>query len=247
MFSLTHKNLLTGPVKAELEQYVPRIGRWAKKEHAASGEHGAMTAESMTLQSARVGEVVELPLDNARFEPDPNSVTNGTVTWTLNTATTNYIRIIRVGQMALVQFNLDTTMTGDGAPPPAYFVPTALVIKLPELHGLYSGRGVIVDPNNLNFFYGRGPYGGSCEYHNVGSAFGFTFGVIPTIAQVTRTAAATRYETTIVLNGPASGFGFPAGSYFWPYAAAGVGDIRVKGYCWITLTPDNSIIQPFEP
>lgn len=88
-------------------------------EHNTDGTHGDMSADSLSLQEARVGEIVELPYDSGRY-------TSVGGTWTVGSDDQIYLRYSRLGQLVFVEFSLYGTVI-------AAATPDELIIRVAEL------------------------------------------------------------------------------------------------------------------
>jgi hypothetical protein len=123
MFGLKFREQLTGAFRDEIEQLVAALSAWAGVEHNEDGTHGDVTADTISIHDAILGEPVNLPYSSARF------FTSSSAVWTVDEADVVYLRATRLGQLVLVQFNLTTTgLTVDTS--------DSLFIRLPELHAI---------------------------------------------------------------------------------------------------------------
>lgn len=105
-----------------VETSVRNLRTFLSKEHNDDGTHADVTAESITLQGAAVGEVVNLPFDASRF-------TALAATWTVGSGDVKYFRASRVGQLVTLEFNIrHTAITVD--------TPDQLYINIPEFHAI---------------------------------------------------------------------------------------------------------------
>lgn len=125
-FSLKWRSELSGAILREFESLVSSLVSWTTTEHNGDGTHTAITAESLSLQGALVGELTDLPFSATRY------TASGGGAWVVAAVDQLYLRASRLGQLALVQFNLETTDTTGAAA-------SDLVIRLPELAPL-AGR-----------------------------------------------------------------------------------------------------------
>ena len=126
-FALKFREQLTGAIRDEFENLVSSITGWSRLEHNTDGTHGDVTATSLSLQGAGVGELVDLPYDAARF------YTGGSGVWTVAEADLQYLKATRIGQIVIVWFGIDdSALTVD--------VAEQLYIRIPEFHAFPSSR-----------------------------------------------------------------------------------------------------------
>lgn len=127
-FALNFREQLTGAIRDQFEQLVAWLNGWTRIEHNEDGTHSDVTAESLTLQGGRVGEVTSLPYDSARFDTGDSAV------WTVASSSFDYLLYSRVGQIVTLWFSLsDTEITSSSA--------GQLLIKIPELYRLKFANG----------------------------------------------------------------------------------------------------------
>ena len=129
MVNLNFRDLIKGTVGDEFDNLVARLNKMWGVEHVDDGTHGDITADSLDLQGAAVGEFVDLqPHASVRF------TASGTTVWTVTDAKVNYLKYTRTGQLVTLFFSVidtdTTTATGD-----------TLIILLPELHVIPFGPG----------------------------------------------------------------------------------------------------------
>jgi hypothetical protein len=109
-------------LKQDLSRLQSTINNAWEIEHNADGSHGDVTADSLTLNGLKVGELQNLPYDSARY------VSGGSGTWTV--AEANQVRLAwaQIGRLAFVTLVLDQTIVSVDTPT------NGLLIKLPEIH-----------------------------------------------------------------------------------------------------------------
>lgn len=100
------------------------------QEHNADGSHKDVVADSVTLQGAVVGELIDLPFDARRF-----SAYGANCTWTVDSTDQIALRASRIGQLVFVQFRFDGTALA------GVDTPDSLEITLPEFHMLPAISG----------------------------------------------------------------------------------------------------------
>lgn len=123
--SLKFRDQLPDPTARELDQLTAAYNALLQAEHHGDGSHAAMTADSLTLQTARVGEYDNEVFDAIRFFGE------GSAVWTVTSSNVLYFRVSRIGQLAFIQFNLQgTTIATDTS--------GSLFIRVPELHAIPS-------------------------------------------------------------------------------------------------------------
>lgn len=123
MFGLKWADQLTGAIRDEFESLAAALIGWTGAEHNNDGTHSDITADTISIHDAVIGEPVNLPYSSARFFTSSSGV------WTVAEADVVYLRATRIGQLVFVQFNLTTTgLATDTA--------DSLYIRLPELHAL---------------------------------------------------------------------------------------------------------------
>lgn len=123
--SLKFRDLLPQAVVSELDQLVSGVNGWLTQEHKDDGSHADVTADTVTLQGAQVGEMFDLAYTSTRFFAE------GAAVWTVSSGNQLFFRGSRIGQMVFVEFNLQGTAI-------ATDTPGSLFIRLPELHALPS-------------------------------------------------------------------------------------------------------------
>ena len=122
MFNLRYRDILPSSTGDELDNLNGQLSAFAEQEHNEDGSHGAITADSVTVQGAAMGEVVDLAHDQARYE------VNGGTSWTVASEDQVYLRFSRIAQTVFLQFFIQTSVVvGD---------PDFLIINLPELHAI---------------------------------------------------------------------------------------------------------------
>ena len=122
MFGLKFRDVLPASVADEFDNVLPAIRKFLDREHKQDGTHSAITADSVSLQGAAIGEVVDIAHDAERYK-----VSGGT-SWTVAAEDQVYLRYIRIGQKVDLQFYLQTTVVAG--------TPGFLVINIPELHAI---------------------------------------------------------------------------------------------------------------
>lgn len=154
------------PVAQEFKQLTSSMNQYVAKEHNVDGTHSAVTADHVKIGGNLVGEWVELTVDQSRLDDD-----TGTVTWTLNANDSNLIQYCLVGNLAIIQFYIDGTLSssdGDKA--------SALYIKIPEInvqrYRVSTGRIIIFNSigagnNNTD---GHFPFDTLAYYGSTGSS-----------------------------------------------------------------------------
>jgi hypothetical protein len=122
-FGLKFREQLTGAIRDEFEQLVASLNGWSRTEHNGDGSHSDISADSVTLQGAPVGTLIDLPYDATRFFAEPSAV------WTVQAGDLDYLKATRIGQIVTVWFRVqNTAITVDAA--------QDLQIRLPELHAI---------------------------------------------------------------------------------------------------------------
>lgn len=100
------------------------------QQHNADGSHGDIIADTMKLQGAFAGEVVNLPYDAARYQTYGSDAL-----WNVDETDQVTLRYTRIGQLVVVQFDIqNSTLTGTDSP-------DDIVIRIPEFHALPKGDG----------------------------------------------------------------------------------------------------------
>jgi hypothetical protein len=150
MFTLRYSDILPSSTADELVSLSGQVGKFAETEHNEDGTHGDITADSVQLQGAAVGEVVDLAHDTARYH-----VSGGT-SWTVSAASGGtpsdqvYLRFSRIGQVVFLQFYIQTSeIVG---------TPDFLIINIPELHAI---------PTRHSLGNPAVQIGGVCEWNDV--------------------------------------------------------------------------------
>lgn len=95
---------------------------WAT-EHTTDGAHGDVTATSVSVQGATMGEWIDLPFAPTRFSGDGDAV------WTVAPENVNYLKAMRIGQLVCVMFRVENTIL-------SVDTSDALYIKLPEFNAI---------------------------------------------------------------------------------------------------------------
>jgi len=121
---LKFRDTLPQTVVDELDQLLPKLRQYLYSEHDADGAHTDVTADSVSLQGAKAGEVIDLPYDAARYYTNSSSV------WTVSSANQIVLRYTRIGQLVVLNFVLDGTIIATDTPS------DGLHIRLPELHAI---------------------------------------------------------------------------------------------------------------
>ena len=207
MFSLGFTDKIKdSAVRNQFELNQSEISQWETKEHTIEGAHADITATSITLQAGLVGVVTPLTFSASRFSSSAG-------TWAVTAAVA--LQYTRVGQLAFVQFLLDTsTLSGSSS--------TLLYIQMPELHGLPT--------RSANFPLGSLIPGGSVQWIDSQHT---TRGWGPVIAQATVLTGAAP-STRLVL--------YPDATGTTPFPVSN--DLIVQGSCWFSLTKNN-VALPF--
>lgn len=137
MFGLINRGIMPQSVTDEFENFTSRLkGLWTK-EHNEDGTHGDITASSITLENKRVGELVNVPYNSAKF----NTLDAGI--WTVSESNYSYINYAQVGQLIFVNFEiLNSTLTFDTT--------DGFTFTIPEVHAVStfigpSGEGLYQD------------------------------------------------------------------------------------------------------
>jgi hypothetical protein len=122
MFSLRYLDILPVTTGDEISSLCGQVSKFAEQQHNADGTHGAVTADSVQLQGALAGEVIDLPFDAARYDRI------GGTSWTVSSGDQIYLRYTRIGQLVFLNFNISTSVIVG--------TPDTLVIRIPELHAI---------------------------------------------------------------------------------------------------------------
>lgn len=122
---LNFRDKLPQSVVDQLDMSFPAISNWMNREHKDDGKHGDVTADTVSIHGAEIGEVADLPYDQARF-----SCTNPAGTWTVDAADLLYLRQVRTGRQVFVQFYILNSSVSAASDP------ETLLISLPELHAI---------------------------------------------------------------------------------------------------------------
>lgn len=107
-------------IKKDLERLAKTINTSWGQQHTTVGAHGDVTADSVTLQNAQVGEKITLAYDAARF-------TSSAGVWTVPSTSISYFFATRVGQFVTVFFAFGPTTL-------ATATAASLIVRLPEFH-----------------------------------------------------------------------------------------------------------------
>lgn len=112
-----------GQIQQTLKHLSLTVNRGWTTEHTIDGGHGDITATSVEVQGAVMGEWFDLPFADARFFAEGSSV------WTVTAANLNYLKAVRLGQLVHVMFRVEgTTITVDTS--------ATLFISLPEFNAI---------------------------------------------------------------------------------------------------------------
>jgi hypothetical protein len=122
LFSISFLDQLPEGMRDIFDDFVTGLQIWSGKEHNTDGSHKDVTASSLTLQNAKVGTLINLPFDAARF-------TSSAGTWTVSSTQAVILRVSRVGQLAFFEFVCDGSTLATTAA-------ANFFIALPELHAL---------------------------------------------------------------------------------------------------------------
>lgn len=114
----------------EFDNVLAKVGGLLESQHNDDGSHGDVVAESVSLQGAKVGELISLPYDARRF-----ATYGANCTWTVDEADQIALRASRIGQLVFVQFRYETTVLA------GVDTPDSLEITLPEFHMLPAISG----------------------------------------------------------------------------------------------------------
>ncbi len=207
MFNLYYADQLADDkATSEFVSIQTQISAWETKEHNADGTHGDITVDSLSIQKGVVGVVTPLTFSSARF-----SASSGT--WAVAAAVA--LQYTRVGQLAFVQFVIDTsTLSGSTA--------LYLAIQVPELH---------VSPTRSSHAATGNVYiGGAFQWFDFQHS---TQGFGPVGAQATALSG-TVPSTRLVL--------YPDATAVTPFPVSN--DLSVQGSCWFALTKNN-VALPF--
>jgi hypothetical protein len=137
---LKFRDTLPPEVLHELEQYNANLNQYIYREHDENGKHTDVTADSVSLQGANIGEVVDLPYSSVRY------TTGGSGTWTVEQTDQSFLRYVRVGQMVVLNFALGNTVISVDTPT------DDLIINLPEFQaitGKATSGGIYLAANGV--------------------------------------------------------------------------------------------------
>ncbi len=141
MFDLKYRDVLPMMVGDEFDSFGAQLRGFSRQEHNTDGSHANITAETLSLQGAGVGEVVDLAYDSARY------IQSGGTSWTVSSGDQVYLRSSRIGQLIFIQFYVQTTVIVG--------TPSYLIIRLPEMHAI-PNRNALPSP--------AGQFVGMCEW-----------------------------------------------------------------------------------
>lgn len=108
----------------DVAQLTTAISAGWSKQHNIDGTHSDITADSLTLNNKKVGEIVNLDFNPSRF-----TTSNGHSTWTVTQTSTSYLRYVQIGHLVTLQFAFPSSVVA-GSPGN----PTALKIAVPEFN-----------------------------------------------------------------------------------------------------------------
>jgi hypothetical protein len=208
MFDLYYADhIKDGKATSEFVSLQSQLSTWGSKEHNNDGTHANITAQNLTLQKGTVGVVTPLTFSATRF-------TSSTGTWAVAAATT--LQYTRVGQLAFVQFIVNTSALSGSTS-------LILTIQVPELHGLPT--------KSTHATTGNVQIGGSCQWVDFQHA---ASGSGPVGAQATALTGAVP-STRIVI--------YPDDTASTPFPISN--DLFVQGSCWFALTVNNAALPFF--
>ena len=108
--NVNYRDGLDQQTVTELDNTTAHITGFLRQEHNADGSHADVTANSLSLGGAPVGEWVDIPYAAARY------TTVDAAVWTVQEADVQYLKVARVGSIAFVCFRVvNTAITVDTA------------------------------------------------------------------------------------------------------------------------------------
>lgn len=138
-------------VQTDLRQMASQVNKSWSTEHTKDGGHADITATSVEIQGAGVGEWIDLPSSAGRFFAE------GAAVWTVGAGTVNYLKAMRIGQAVWVMFSIvGSTITVD--------TPDALYIALPEFQAIATSGST----TSLQTWFGGGLEWADIEHSTVG-------------------------------------------------------------------------------